>query len=172
MSSASHSPQYLAESRTAVLNAFYAIPIPLEILSTSLRLWSVRTRETDAKRLSFDDYLMIWATVSMHRHHIVKHGLSGFSPMIDIADNFQTISIAVCVSGLVYGAPYGLGRHVEAVSAQDLQTFMLVRESLTSIQNRVFVLMRKRATTYSAISMMLPSSAQSSRSSLCTTVSL
>lgn len=171
MPSPSHSPQYLAESRTAILNAFYAIPIPLEILSTSLRLWSVRTRETDAKRLSFDDYLMIWATVSTHRHHIVEHWMSGLSSINHIADDFQTISIAVCVSGLVYGAPYGLGRHVEAVSAQDLQTFMLVRERLTSIQYGVFVLMRKRATTSSAISMMLPSSAQSSRSSLCTIVS-
>lgn len=32
----------------------------------------------------------------------------------------------MCIAGLVYGAPYGLGRHVEAVSSQDLQTFMLV----------------------------------------------
>ncbi|KAI7773964.1 hypothetical protein LA080_009510 [Diaporthe eres] len=98
MASATYSPQYLAGSRTAVLNTFYSIPIPLEILSTSLRLWSVRTREADAKRLRFDDYLMIWAT---------------------------TVAIAVCIAGLVYGAPYGLGRHVEAVSSQDLQTFML-----------------------------------------------
>lgn len=171
MSSATYSPQYLAESRTAILNTFYAIPIPLEILSTSLRLWSVRTRETDAKRLRFDDYLMIWATVSMHRYHIVKHGMDGFSPMNNVADNFQTISIAVCVSGLVYGAPHGLGRHVEAVSAQDLQTFMLVRERLVNIQYQVFLLMRKRATTSSAIFMMLPSSARSSRSSLYITVS-
>lgn len=69
MPSATYSPQYLAESRTAVLTAFYSIPIPLEILSTSLRLWSVRTREADAKRLSFDDYLMVWATVSIADHH-------------------------------------------------------------------------------------------------------
>lgn len=73
MSLATYSPQYLAESRTAVLIAFYSIPITLEILSTSLRLWAVRTREKDVKRLSLDDYLMVWATVSiLHRK---SHGM-------------------------------------------------------------------------------------------------
>lgn len=79
MASTTYSPQYLAESRTAVLNTFYSIPIPLEILSTSLRLWSVRTREADAKRLRFDDYLMIWATVSIRDHHRKKNWVDDFA---------------------------------------------------------------------------------------------
>jgi hypothetical protein len=61
-STPSSSPEYLAESRVTLLNAFYALPIPLEILSTALRLWASR-RPGKQGRLAFDDYLMIWATV-------------------------------------------------------------------------------------------------------------
>ena len=56
-----YSPEYLAESRTVLLTAFYSIPIPLEILSTAFRLWvKLRVR---GGWLAFDDYLIIWATV-------------------------------------------------------------------------------------------------------------
>lgn len=61
---ASYSPEYLAESRTALLNAFYSIPIPLEILSTAFRLW-VKARPSSKSHLTFDDYLIIWATVRL-----------------------------------------------------------------------------------------------------------
>lgn len=57
------SAQYLAESRTVILNTFYAIPIPLEIASTCLRIWGISTRDENVRRLGFDDYFMIWATV-------------------------------------------------------------------------------------------------------------
>lgn len=58
---ATYSPEYLAESRTVLLTAFYSIPIPLEILSTAFRLWvKLRVR---GSWLAFDDYLIIWATV-------------------------------------------------------------------------------------------------------------
>lgn len=63
MATTTYSSEYLAESRTAVLNAFYSIPIPLEILSTAFRLW-VKARPSSQGHLAFDDYLVIWATVS------------------------------------------------------------------------------------------------------------
>ncbi|KAI1765355.1 hypothetical protein GGR53DRAFT_529579 [Hypoxylon sp. FL1150] len=81
-----YSAEYLAESRTTVLNTFYAIPIPLEILSTVFRLW-VKARPSSQGYLAFDDYLMIWATV---------------------------VAVAECIAGLVCGAPNGLGRHIQA----------------------------------------------------------
>ncbi|KAH7018858.1 hypothetical protein EDB80DRAFT_869534 [Ilyonectria destructans] len=88
------SAEYLAESKTTLLNALYSIPIPLELTSTLLRLW-VRTRSTS---LAFDDYLMIWATIT---------------------------SIGVCVCGLVYGPPYGLGRHLAAVPLEHVKMLLL-----------------------------------------------
>lgn len=59
-----YSPEYLAESRTSVLTAFYAIPIALEILSTAFRLW-VKARPSSKSPLTFDDYLIVWATVRL-----------------------------------------------------------------------------------------------------------
>ncbi|KAI0380417.1 hypothetical protein F5Y04DRAFT_97913 [Hypomontagnella monticulosa] len=97
MATTTYSPEYLAESRTAVLNAFYSIPIPLEILSTAFRLW-VKAGSSSQGHLAFDDYLMIWATM---------------------------VAVAECIAGLVYGAPNGLGRHIQAVSTEQLQTFLL-----------------------------------------------
>ncbi|KAH7165167.1 hypothetical protein EDB81DRAFT_877561 [Dactylonectria macrodidyma] len=88
------STEYLAESKTTLLNVLYSIPIPLELISTVLRLW-VRTRSTS---LAFDDYLMIWATIT---------------------------SIRVCVCGLVYGPPYGLGRHFAAVPLEHVKMLLL-----------------------------------------------
>ncbi|KAI5920214.1 hypothetical protein F4810DRAFT_713736 [Camillea tinctor] len=61
MASSAYSSEYLAESRTVVLNALYSVPIPLEILSTVFRLW-VQKRHTTGGRFRFDDYLIIWAT--------------------------------------------------------------------------------------------------------------
>lgn len=92
-----YSPAYLAESRTNVLNAFYSIPIPLEILTTAFRLW-VKARPSSQGHLAYDDYLMIWATMA---------------------------AVAECIAGLVYGAPNGLGRHIEAVSKEDLRRFLM-----------------------------------------------
>ncbi|KAI1775712.1 hypothetical protein F4818DRAFT_385975 [Hypoxylon cercidicola] len=92
-----YSAEYLAESRTTVLNAFYSIPIPLEILSTAFRLW-VKARPSSQGHLAFDDYLMIWATMT---------------------------AVAECIAGLVYGAPYGLGRHIQAVATADRQSFLM-----------------------------------------------
>lgn len=57
------SAEYLAESQATVLKIFFGLPIPLEIISTSLRLW-VKLTKKDSRSLAFDDYLMVCATVS------------------------------------------------------------------------------------------------------------
>ncbi|KKK25579.1 hypothetical protein AOCH_000075 [Aspergillus ochraceoroseus] len=92
----SDSPEYLAQSKVTDLIVCYSIPIPLEILSTALRLWA--QQQPWRGGLAFDDILMIWATI---------------------------VSVGLCVSGLVYGPPYGMGRHIEALSGQEVETFML-----------------------------------------------
>ncbi|KAK9774893.1 putative Integral membrane protein [Seiridium cardinale] len=97
MAESSNDQRYLAESRTTLLIVFYAIPIFLELLSTGLRLLA-KIKTESKKHLAFDDYLMIWAT---------------------------TVAVAECTAGLIYGAPYGLGRHLEAVSIADLRMFMM-----------------------------------------------
>ncbi|KAK5988810.1 hypothetical protein PT974_10304 [Cladobotryum mycophilum] len=91
-----YSAAYLAESKTGLVNAFYSIPIPLEIASTAFRLWA-RTHGHSGFRLAFDDYFMIFATV---------------------------VAVAECITGLIYGAPFGLGRHIQAVSEDDARMFL------------------------------------------------
>lgn len=56
------SPTYKAQSQSGLLYALFAIPIPLEVGTTTFRLW-VKRRRTTSRRLAFDDYLMIFATV-------------------------------------------------------------------------------------------------------------
>ncbi|OTB01132.1 hypothetical protein M426DRAFT_323781 [Hypoxylon sp. CI-4A] len=97
MATSTYSPEYLAESRTALLNTFYSIPIPLVILSTILRLWA-KARPSSQGRWAFDDYLIIWATIS---------------------------AVAECIAGLVFGAPNGLGRHIQTVSPEDQRSFLM-----------------------------------------------
>jgi hypothetical protein len=57
-----YSAAYLAESKAILLNTFYSIPIALEVISTSIRIWAKMGQKPDA-RMGFDDYLMIFATV-------------------------------------------------------------------------------------------------------------
>jgi hypothetical protein len=52
-----YSAAYLAESKATLLNTFYSIPIALELISTTIRIWA------KVGRMGFDDYLMIFATV-------------------------------------------------------------------------------------------------------------
>ncbi|KAL2811857.1 hypothetical protein BJX63DRAFT_443827 [Aspergillus granulosus] len=90
------SAEYLAQSKVLDINVCYSIPIPLEILSTSLRLWA--ELRPGRNGLAFDDLLMVWATA---------------------------VSVGLCISGLVYGPPYGMGRHIDVVDEEDLKTFMM-----------------------------------------------
>lgn len=94
------SAEFLAESQATVLNIFFALPIPLEIISTLMRLW-VKLTKTSARRLAYDDYLMICATA---------------------------VGVTTCAIGLAYAAPHGLGRHIDAVSDEDLLMFRKVCE--------------------------------------------
>ncbi|RDW83548.1 uncharacterized protein DSM5745_03874 [Aspergillus mulundensis] len=60
---ASPSPEYLAESRTTELYVGLAIPIPILIVSTALRLWSELYLHRNC--LKVDDILSILATVAI-----------------------------------------------------------------------------------------------------------
>ncbi|KAI1331213.1 hypothetical protein F5Y16DRAFT_360867 [Xylariaceae sp. FL0255] len=93
-STLAYSSQYLAQDRRPLVNSLYAVPIPLEVFSTLLRLWVKRQTEG---LIGYDDYLIVWATIT---------------------------AVAECIAGLVYGAPYGLGRHVEALKPGDISRYL------------------------------------------------
>ncbi|KAI1078219.1 hypothetical protein F5B20DRAFT_571714 [Whalleya microplaca] len=97
MATPTYAQEYLAESRVLELNILYSLPIPLEILSTAFRLW-LKAKPSSQGHLAFDDYLMVWATIS---------------------------AVAVCIAGLVYGPPKGLGRHIQAVPEADVEGFLM-----------------------------------------------
>lgn len=58
------SEAYLAETLEPVLVPLFAIPVALILISTGLRVWVKLTR-TASRRLAFDDYFMIYATVCL-----------------------------------------------------------------------------------------------------------
>lgn len=60
---ANYSAAYLAQSRVTEVAVAYSVPIPVEILTTVWRLW-IKLRPSSEYGLTFDDYVMIWATVS------------------------------------------------------------------------------------------------------------
>ena len=60
--SVTYSADYLAQSKAALLNTFYSIPIGLSLITTGLRIWAKAGRRADAY-LGFDDFLMVFATV-------------------------------------------------------------------------------------------------------------
>ncbi|KAL4947146.1 hypothetical protein BDW69DRAFT_190465 [Aspergillus filifer] len=84
--------EYLAESKVVDLWVAYSVPIPLEILSTGLRLWAELYAHKHG--LAFDDYLMITATI---------------------------FSLALCASGLGIAVPSGMGRHIEVLSPDSVR---------------------------------------------------
>jgi hypothetical protein len=59
-----YSASYLAQSKATLLNTFYSIPIALELISTAIRIWAKLDRRAVAP-MGFDDYLMLFATVSL-----------------------------------------------------------------------------------------------------------
>ncbi|KAI1428742.1 hypothetical protein F5Y12DRAFT_629300 [Xylaria sp. FL1777] len=91
-----YSAEYLAEDRTALVNAFYALPIPLEIISTLYRL-TVKVGPRSDGHLGYDDYLIVWATIT---------------------------AVAECIAGLVYGPPHGLGRHVQTLNPESVSRYL------------------------------------------------
>ncbi|KAI9372264.1 hypothetical protein BJX61DRAFT_542886 [Aspergillus egyptiacus] len=105
------SAEYLAESKVIDLYVGYSIPIPLEILSTGLRLWAELCVHRNG--LAFDDYMMITATV---------------------------VSVALCGSGLALAVPNGMGRHIEAVSGEDFRMVMLAQYVMSHLYHASVVL--------------------------------
>ncbi|KAF2471424.1 uncharacterized protein BDR25DRAFT_286022 [Lindgomyces ingoldianus] len=78
------------DSRVHEIYWVYSIPIAASIISTSLRLWAKRAGRNG---ITLDDYLIVFATICL---------------------------IGQCASGLGYGPPHGMGRHVIAVAPYDL----------------------------------------------------
>ncbi|KAJ8122070.1 hypothetical protein ONZ43_g1639 [Nemania bipapillata] len=91
-----YSAEYLAQDRRSLVNAFYSLPIPLEIFSTLYRLWVKASPDYDG-HFGYDDYLIVWATIT---------------------------AVAECIAGLVYGPPQGLGRHVQALNPDSISTYL------------------------------------------------
>ncbi|TGJ83160.1 hypothetical protein E0Z10_g5612 [Xylaria hypoxylon] len=91
-----YSAEYLAEDRRPLVNAFYSLPIPLEILSTLYRCYVKASPNSDG-HLGYDDYLIVWATIT---------------------------AVAECIAGLVYGPPGGLGRHVQTLKPGTISHYL------------------------------------------------
>lgn len=132
------SAEYLAESRATELNVFYSIPIPLEILTTAWRIY-VRVATSPRSGLRWDDHLMSFATVpytlSTREERVADYVKSGhgrrslhlwLSIWYVARTSCSIASNSWLTSPYCTGAPFGLGRHIEAVSERDYQTFMKV----------------------------------------------
>ena len=141
-----YSASYLAESRAALLNTFYAIPIGLTLTTTTLRIWA-KVGHHAQSRLGFDDYLMIFATVcppenpSSAPTPAAQRRPRAETLIWDHSDRFYCtmylwlgIWLVKLQSRILHiqrlstyaGAPYGLGRHVQALSPYDLRMYMMV----------------------------------------------
>ncbi|KAF2179019.1 hypothetical protein K469DRAFT_731295 [Zopfia rhizophila CBS 207.26] len=81
------------ESRVYQIHWVYSVPIVASFISTSLRLWAKRAGRNG---ITFDDYLIVFATICL---------------------------IGQCSSGLGYGPPHGMGRHINTVSPEDVTIF-------------------------------------------------
>ncbi|KAF2826272.1 hypothetical protein CC86DRAFT_27460 [Ophiobolus disseminans] len=83
------------DSRVDEIHWVYTVPIVAATISTALRLWAKRLGRNG---ITLDDYLIVFATICL---------------------------IGQCASGLGYGPPHGMGRHVIVVSGYDQ---MMVRK--------------------------------------------
>ncbi|KAF2730549.1 hypothetical protein EJ04DRAFT_39471 [Polyplosphaeria fusca] len=83
------------DSRVAEIHAVYSVPIVVSVLSTGLRLWA---KKAGRNGVTLDDYLISFATICL---------------------------VGQCASGLGFGPPHGMGRHVIFVSPHDLMIFRL-----------------------------------------------
>ncbi|KAI0906474.1 hypothetical protein F4823DRAFT_631482 [Ustulina deusta] len=130
-STMTYSAEYLAQDRRALVTAFYALPIPLEILSTLYRL-TVKAGPRSDGYLGYDDYLIVWATIT---------------------------AVAECIAGLVYGPPHGLGRHVQTLDPESVSRYLQgdyifshfydfaiasTKLSILALYHRIFVTTRMR----------------------------
>ncbi|KAF2268887.1 hypothetical protein CC78DRAFT_330672 [Lojkania enalia] len=81
------------ESRVSEIHWVYSVPIAASFISTALRLWA---KKAGRNGITLDDYIIVFATICL---------------------------IGECASGLGYGPPHGMGRHVIVVSDYDLMMF-------------------------------------------------
>ena len=141
-------------SRVAAVTACYIVPIPLEILATSLRIYA-RQRQGQGQgrpgrnRFATDDFLILFATVGGRptsacfrlpcRLHQSKPDLA----FLDLRSRRM-----LCWPGLRFdwlsnppqltthllwaGPPHGFGKHIDQVSAHDFETFEVVLRSITA----------------------------------------
>ena len=77
-------------SRVSEILWVYSVPIVAGTLSTAFRLWAKRVGRNG---ITLDDYLIVFATICL---------------------------LGECASGLAYGPPHGLGRHIIVVSPEDM----------------------------------------------------
>ena len=87
-------------SRVAAVTACYIVPIPLEILATSLRVYA-RQRQSRAglDKFALDDFFIIFATV---RDPTIQKSFSPYGEtMANIA--LQVCAVGQCCVGLAYG---------------------------------------------------------------------
>ncbi|ORY18051.1 hypothetical protein BCR34DRAFT_596619 [Clohesyomyces aquaticus] len=78
------------DSRVQEIYWVYSVPIAASIISTALRLWA---KTAGRNGITLDDYLIVFATLCL---------------------------VGQCATGLGYGPPHGMGRHVVAVEPHDL----------------------------------------------------
>ena len=83
-----------------------SVPIVCATISTALRLWAKRAGRNG---ITLDDWLIVFATVGRT-----------ITVTLNATDVNQVCLIGECASGLGYGPPHGMGRHVIAVETHDL----------------------------------------------------
>ncbi|KAK6848805.1 hypothetical protein PG995_012638 [Apiospora arundinis] len=107
----SGTPEYMAESRASLLIVFFALPIPIVILTTVFRLVVRLTVQKGG--FTCDDHLMIGATIA---------------------------AVALSAVGLGFGPPYGYGKHLETVSPDDFKIFLMGSYVFSHFYNTAIVL--------------------------------
>ncbi|KAK6832860.1 hypothetical protein PG987_007554 [Apiospora arundinis] len=107
----SGTPEYMAEFRASLLIVFFALPIPIVILTTVFRLVVRLTVQKGG--LTCDDHLMIGATIA---------------------------AVALSAVGLSFGPSYGYGKHLEAVSPDDFKVFLMGSYVFSHFYNTAIVL--------------------------------
>ncbi|KAK7934740.1 hypothetical protein PG985_000235 [Apiospora marii] len=113
-------PEVMAQSRATELEVFFSIPIPIVIFTTALRLY-VRKATIPKGSLAADDYLMICATLAAVAVSAVGLGFGTHAPSCYSND----AQIGACVLTGRTGPPYGFGRHKEAITSAQYETFMM-----------------------------------------------
>ncbi|KAK8004519.1 dihydrofolate reductase [Apiospora arundinis] len=128
----SGTPEYMAESRASLLIVFFALPIPIVILTTVFRL--VVRLTVQKSGLTCDDHLMIGATIAAVALSAV--GLS-FGEHSLYPGSFRRSGNELTE---FKGPSYGYGKHLEAVSPDDFKVFLMGSYVFSHFYNTAIVL--------------------------------